>query len=256
MTTHSQYAEDLALFALGALEGEAREKLAAHLETCGECQRELQELRGCAGILALSSPLVQPHARSRSRLLAAIHKEPRHAKESRRVGWWGWAGAVTSAVFAVWSAVLWNENSHLERSLRAMTDELRTTENQFREKQELVSLLTAPDSVQMLLTASPTPKLPQARLVYQKNSGKLLLLASNLAPLPSDKTYELWLLPADGRAPVPAGLFKPNEGGYSSLIYQGLTPGAAPKAFAVTIEKAAGSNTPTMPIIMVTQASS
>ena len=46
MSVHEQFADDLALYALNALEGDDRAKLEQHLATCPDCRRELEQLRG------------------------------------------------------------------------------------------------------------------------------------------------------------------------------------------------------------------
>ena len=55
MSEHEQFAEDLALYALNALEGEDRANLEKHLATCSACRLELEQLRGDGALLALST---------------------------------------------------------------------------------------------------------------------------------------------------------------------------------------------------------
>ena len=254
MTPHEQYADDLALLALGALEGTEREQLELHLESCAACRNELAQLRRDAGLLALSSATQRPSEAARKQFLHAIAAEPRRIRKSSKVRWWSRGAVATTAALLVSTGLLWRNNTQLTQALKSAEDELRSTQAELKSKEQLVSMLTAPDTVQMLLTNAPAVKQPQARVVYHKNTGRLLLLANNLSPIPQDKTYELWLLPEDGGAPVPAGLFKPDAEGYSTLVNENLKPGVAPKAFAVTIEPVAGSSTPTMPIVLVTQS--
>ena len=79
----------------------------------------------------------------------------------------------------------------------------------------------------------------------------LIFQANNMEPLQPAKVYELWLIPANGGNPIPAGTFHPDERGYASIIMPPLPKGVEAKAFGVTIENEGGSQTPTMPIIMV-----
>jgi hypothetical protein len=53
MSLHEQFAEDLALHALGTLQGEERVSLEKHLEGCASCRRELEQLRGDMALMAL-----------------------------------------------------------------------------------------------------------------------------------------------------------------------------------------------------------
>ena len=81
----------------------------------------------------------------------------------------------------------------------------------------------------MTLTEGKAPAQPTARATYLPERGGLILLATNLKPLPEGKTYELWVIPADGKAPVPAGLFRPDavgtrDPGAAAACLQGLRP--------------------------------
>ena len=89
-----------------------------------------------------------------------------------------------------------------------------------------------------------------AALPTTPTKGTLVFLASNLDPLQALKTYELWVIPADGSAPVPAGTFHPDDQGNASVIMPTLPRGVAAKAFGVTIEPDGGSQTPTLPIVL------
>jgi len=100
MKTHEQFADDLALYALGEMAGSDRQEFEEHLHTCAACRRELQALRGDLGLLGLSSSGPQPPARSKERLLQAIAAEPRRAPAPapvelpRRSSWLAWVPAV------------------------------------------------------------------------------------------------------------------------------------------------------------------
>ncbi len=104
--------------------------------------------------------------------------------------------------------------------------------------------------VTLLKTATQTPPVPTGRVTYVPEKGTLIFLANNMEPLLPYKTYELWLIPADGRDPIPAGTFHPDDRGNASVIMPPLPRGIEAKAFGVTIEDDGGSQTPTLPIVM------
>jgi anti-sigma-K factor RskA len=83
-----------------------------------------------------------------------------------------------------------------------------------------------------------------------KNRGALVFTANHLVPLPPNKTYELWVIPANGNAPIPAGTFKPDTHGMASVLLPHLPKGVDAKAFGVTMENTGGSTTPTLPILL------
>ena len=61
-------------------------------------------------------------------------------------------------------------------------------------------------------------------------------MANKVAPLPNDKVYEVWLLPANGSAPMAAGTFEPDKKGNTLMLHAMENPGIQAEAFAVTIE--------------------
>ncbi|HMF54240.1 MAG TPA: anti-sigma factor, partial [Edaphobacter sp.] len=116
--------------------------------------------------------------------------------------------------------------------------------------QRVLQLMMTPSAQRVTLTASKTPAEPAGHAIYLAERGELIFQGNNLKALREGKTYELWLIPANGTAPIPAGLFRPDKGGDASVVMPPLPAGVAVKAFGVTIEPAQGSNTPTVPIVL------
>src|SRR5215831_19326961 len=77
MSVHEQFAEDLALYALGTLLGQERAAIETHLKGCADCRAELERLGGDVALLAFSVSGPRPPARSKARLMAAVASEPR-----------------------------------------------------------------------------------------------------------------------------------------------------------------------------------
>jgi len=83
MSDHAQFADALALYAIGSLDNEQeRTALEGHLGTCGECRRELERLRSDVALLALSVTGPQPPQRARQRLMNAIAAEQQRAPQT------------------------------------------------------------------------------------------------------------------------------------------------------------------------------
>src|SRR5262249_2437579 len=259
MKEHAQYAELLALYAVGALnQTEEGADLEAHLRTCPECREELAAWQGDAALLALSAVGPAPSQGARQRLLAAISNEQRKRPSARqgvvigvlRPRWLTFAPIAATLLLAVFSLLLWRMNSRLQGKLEQVQAQLEL-ERQDRQKiQALVDLLNSPDSRHVTLVAQKTPPQPQVKTIYSPKMGRLLLVASNLEQLPPDKAYELWLLPANGGAPMPCGTFKPNPKGDAMMEYAMSTAGIEAKGFAITVEPEGGRDTPTPPIRM------
>src|ERR1035437_10173086 len=77
MSVHVQFAEDLALYALGALDDAERQTVEKHLEECASCRRELELLRGDLSLPALTTAGPQPPARARQRPVSGLNAQPR-----------------------------------------------------------------------------------------------------------------------------------------------------------------------------------
>ena len=258
MSQHEQFAEDLALYSLNALQGEDRATLEKHLATCPDCRLELEQLRGDGALLAMSTMGPKPPARARQRLLDAVAKEsadsPRaqQARESAspRRSWWGFLGWAATAAVIVFAASLWKENAVLKRTLASASTQAAESSRQLEDLRRIAAPIIAPEAQRITLVAMKTPLQPQGKAFYLRNHGNLVFVANNMPPLPPQKAYELWLIPTQG-APVPAGMFKPDARGSATVVNPPLPAGIEAKAFAITVENEAGAATPTMPIMMM-----
>jgi anti-sigma-K factor RskA len=261
MSVHQQFAEDLALYALSALEGDDRAILEKHLAGCSECRLELEELRGDGALLALSTIGPKPPARARQRLLDAVAKEaaPTLSQKTRKDGapttatrrsWWGALGWAATAAVIVFAASLWKENTALKQSLASASAQAIQSARELDDLRKISAPLIAPEAQRITLVAMKTPPQPQGKAFYLRNRSSLVFMANNMPPLPPQKAYELWLIPTQG-APVPAGMFKPDAHGSATVVNPPLPSGMEAKAFAITVENEAGATTPTMPIMMM-----
>jgi len=252
MTVHEQFADDLCLYALGALQGEEHDAIEKHLDECAACRQEVERLRGDVALLAFSATGPRPPAHSRDRLISAIAKEPRRiqVRQRARWNWWnalGWAAAVAAIVIAI---LVRQQNSDLRRRVGELEAGSSQQGRQLLEAKQLLATLTSPGAEDFTLVAAKTPPQPQGKVIYVRGTGTVVFLASNMPAAPPQKAYELWLIPASG-APIPAGLFKPNAGGGAAVIRPPLPSGVEAKAFAITLEPEAGSSAPTSQPIMV-----
>jgi len=254
MSGHEQFAEDLALYALGTLSGEDRSALEKHLETCVSCRQELEHLRGDMALLALSTAGPKPPQRARERFLPAIADEPRGKSsitvtpQPKKARWVfvPWVAAAFMTVVAFW---FWRQADRLSLRVADLQRQAAQQQAQLERAREVVQTLTATDAMRVTLVAANTPPQPQGKAIYVRDQGSLIFLANNLPQVPSQKAYELWLIPVSG-APIPAGVFKPDAQGSATVVNPPLPPGLQAKSFAITIEPEAGSATPTPPIVM------
>ncbi len=280
--------EELILYSMQSLSAGETAAAALHLESCADCRSRLAETAGDLALLALSVDQEPIPAGSRERFLSRVAAEeqtitktsslpgrvpaltdhlspaPRQFPEARRTvpatkprrNWFPilvpWAAAFALLILA---GYLGSQNQKLNDLLdsdKGQLAQLSAEAAQARDSAQRISeLLTSPAAKQVTLTEGKGTPPPTGHTSYLADKGALLFVGNNLKPIPANKTYELWVIPANGKAPIPAGLFRPDDKGQASVVLPKLPEGVPAKAFGVTIENAEGSSTPTMPIVLV-----
>ncbi len=259
--------EDLVLYAMQTLTSEESADVRLHLDACETCRAELADIYGDLSFVSMAVDQHPLPAGARQRFIDRIAadggtqaEEPARviqfdpARSRRRLSSFPW---LAIAALLLVSLGLGLEVYRLNEEVRQRNATIAAANRQLTEQaaagaqaQRVLDLLTARNAQRVLLTAANVHPAPSARAVYLPSRGALLLQASNLSPIPADKTYELWVIPANGSAPIPAGLFRPDAQGSASVVLPELPAGVAAKAFGVTIEKASGASVPTLPIVL------
>lgn len=253
--------EDLTLHAMQALSPGQEAGIRSHLLECAACRADLASVTGDLALVALGVDQQSLPEGARQRFLEKIAAPPRsvtpRAVESvipidrvaarHGAGWLPWI-AIAALLLACVSMGL--QIQRLNHKLQAETDLTAGLTATSVHAQEVLDVLTAPAAQRVLLTAAKTPPAPSGRAIYLAARGGLIFQASNLAQVADDKTYELWVIPANGSAPIPAGLFRPDATGNASVVLPQLPIGVPAKAFGITLEKAGGSPAPTAPILL------
>ena len=120
---------------------------------------------------------------------------------------------------------------------------------------KVLEALSDATALKVTLTKPKSRPAPNGRAIYAGSRGTLVFLASNLSPLKAGKVYQLWLMPADGSSPVPAGTFSPDAQGGANLVFGQFPRVVDAKGFSVTIENQGGALIPSLPIILAGTAS-
>jgi len=273
--------DDLALYAMQLLSPEEAAVIANHLPQCAECRDELARILGDLAAYTLTVDLEAPPELARQRLLKQVAREkkvvaaaqPQSAPQPALASF-GRSGSVLSMedaparrsagrAIAVWSgwavaAALAVAVTFFYRDRKTMRDNLVVEDGVIQRlnadaaaSHQLMDALTDPRAVRVTLTTKSLARSgPVGGVTYNADKGSLVFLASELDPLQPYKTYQLWIIPQAGGAPVPAGTFHPDDQGNASVVLPDLPRGIPAKAFGVTIEDDGGSQTPTLPIIM------
>jgi Anti-sigma-K factor rskA len=273
--------EELALFAMQLLSSQESAAIALHIDHCTDCRKELAAIQGDLAVYAHTVELQSPPALARERLLKQVAREkklvpidrpssteyvtraepifrsgiyqeddeqPRKSTVAKIFPWVGWAVA---AGLAVTAGDLYNERNSLRNTVANEAGQMAQLTADAAAARQLMDTMTDATAMRVTLKDPKAAPVPQGRATYVADKGALVFLASNMEPLQMYKVYELWLIPADGRDPIPAGTFHPDSHGNASVIMPTLPKGVEAKAFGVTVEDEGGSTTPTLPIIMV-----
>ena len=251
MRDHRQLADDLALYALHELPASDVAEFREHLKECAQCRRELEEINSQMAMLALSSVASAPPQRSRERLLQAIRTEPQRVRRVvMRRPWWSFVPTFAAVLLAVFGLMLWRENTSLRNRLEATQQRFEQQRGDLDRARLVLDALTSPESSHFALVSINAQPVPEGKASYMRKTGTVVFTAQHLSPLPPEKTYQLWLVPASGTKPMPCGTFKPDVNGNAAMVMPYAKKDAWPKMFAVTIEAEGGSETPTMPLVM------
>jgi anti-sigma-K factor RskA len=286
MTGHYEQ-DELALFAMQLLSAEEASAVSHHIAQCDDCRRELAAIQGDLAIYAHTVDLHSPSALARERLMQQVAREKKvvpitrtpiaevparpaaeyhapadssfmrsyseePAEVSRGFGskvlpYAGWAVA---AGLAVTATSLYRDRNDLRTMIASEAGKTARLTEEAAAARQVLDIMNDSTATRVTLQKPQSKPVPQGRTTYVAEKGSLLFLASNMEPLLPHKTYELWLIPADGRDPIPAGTFQPDARGNASVILPSLPKGVEAKAFGITIEDESGATTPTMPIIM------
>src|SRR6201996_4035609 len=167
------------------------------------------------------------------------------------LAWTGWAVAAGCSFVA---GLQFHERQQVQSSIAAQQARLDDAVKQSTHARDALATLTAANAMQVAMRSTaevkPGTTTATALAAYLADKGALVFVATHMEPAPFGKTYELWLLPADGTNPMPAGTFKPDAQGRASVMMPQLPKGVAAKGFGVTIENEGGSDTPTLPIVL------
>jgi len=271
--------EDLALYAMHLLPESEAKAIEAHLDECEGCGDLAALLRGDLAMLAMAAEMQSAPAAARQRLMTQVAREKKivpidravHAEAgsplvgrlliedvyvppsnsaSKIIPWISWVGWAVAAALTVSVVDLYRERDDLQMAIAKQASEMQTISADAERGRSVIETLTDHDAMRVTLTQTPVKAAPLGRAAYLAEKGSLLFTATNMEPLQPFKTYELWMLPADGGAPVPAGTFQPDARGNASLIMPTLPKGMAAKGFAITIENEGGSEKPTSPVVM------
>jgi anti-sigma-K factor RskA len=221
----------LAAYALDALDDDERERFERHLDECEECSEQLALLREPVAALAYAAEGPAPPEALRGRIIEGAQAEPRAAviKLPRRNRALGVVAGIAAAAAC------------LAIGLGIWANSLSNSLDQERSAKSALEQLAAEATAKPLIGANGS--------LLVARDGRAGLVVCGLAGAPSAKTYEAWVI--SGTTPQPAGLFRGGSDCSSVLLSKRVPDNAT---VAVTLERAGGAASPTLPILFRAEA--
>jgi anti-sigma-K factor RskA len=208
--------EDVAAYALGALEPAEAEAFAQHLKTCAVCRDELEAFQQVVDLLPMTAPAFEASPKLRRRLRRAIADEPHPSAEQASRPRRNW------------------RPEWLPRPVLGVAAGLAVV------AVALVIVLSGGGSHSRVVEAQVTGH-GSASLKISGHRAELVV--QHFAAPPSGKIYEVWLVHGQ-RAPQPTNaLFDVNADGNGDVDVPGSLEGVS--QVLVTPEPAGGSKVPT-----------
>jgi anti-sigma-K factor RskA len=222
-------------YALDALDPEERDAYEAHLPRCERCQVELAAFSEVAGALAVAATGPAPPPGLRERILADARAEPANVIPLRTRHRTTPVLAAAGAIAAVAAIVL----GLYALSLDGKLGDARTALSQ---QEKVTAVLSDPTARTVGLDSG------EGRVVVAPD-GDAVLVLNGMGALPEGKTYQAWVIGADGK-PLPAGTFEPDEGTAVVAVAEAVPEQGV---VAVTVESDGGATTPTSPIVAASE---
>jgi anti-sigma-K factor RskA len=278
MNDHDALLEIAELYALGGCSEADRERLAEHVaDGCAACEAALRANHDAASQLLLAVEPALPSSHVRERLFAraraggvAANAPQRRRSVSYRAPIAAAAGVLLIVGLSVFSAVLGLRLAH-EREVVADLEEaldyeesiswslVRQTESERSRRiaieqrlvglSRVVSALEAPLARSLALAGQGEFRRAVAKAYIEPESGRLILYAHNLPPVPDGRTYQIWVIVQDRHRSV--GLFASDIQGEAKYDAGRLPDLDGPVTVAVTLEPEGGAPQPTGPIVLL-----
>jgi anti-sigma-K factor RskA len=287
MTEHEELLELAEVYALGGVTPAERARLAEHVaDGCAECEAVLRANARLADDLLLAVSPVQPAPGVRARLMERVRSEssdvaaPSHSAGPRpraggarlrsmrtpfaaaaaiflTVGLAALAGVLGSrlareaAARADLEEVLEYEQDislALRREVETERSERVALENRLGNMSRIVAAIEAPLVRTLALAGQGEFRNAIAKAYLDPESGRLVVYAHNLPPVPDGRTYQLWVIV--DKQPISAGLLQADAQGEAKYDTGQLRSVGRSVSVAVTLEPAGGVPQPTGPLVL------
>jgi anti-sigma-K factor RskA len=233
--------ENLAAYALGALDADEISALESHLAGCPDCQSELADYQSVASGLLWSVPPQTPPPGLRRKLIARLPSQ-RSLSHKSKTNIFG-RFPISQVASSVALLILLGLNIFSSLQIRELQQRQAELAERLSQDQTAIAMLAYP-STQALPVQAEVENVAGSMLV---DNDKMIavLVVWNLPQVETGQTYQVWLIDPDGGR-TSGGLFKPVEGQrYTTTTIWSPQPFREFTGIGVTLEPEGGSDAPT-----------
>lgn len=261
---NDQLQDQAALFALDMLEGAERSAFEKELSGSEELRQLVVELREGAGDFALVIPQKTPSGALRARILSADVVESRGSASSgfglsQLIPW------AIAAALAIYAGYVVYDHGQMEKQVARLLDDRGQMERQVADLQsnqgqleKQVAALQNADPMEnaklvVLSPAAPTsaPANAKAIVAWEPKKETGVIKITGLPAPAAGRDYQLWAVDATHPDPVSAGVVRVDAKGVAEIRFKPTAGTPQVKAFAISLERAGGSEKKEGPILLV-----
>src|SRR6185436_7419514 len=199
---HTDYQELLSAYALDGIDPGDRQALAEHLATCAECRDEVIALREAGSLLAHTSPAAAPGDHVRAQILKQVRAEAVRSQPAQVVQMprrsksvWPTLLRMAAAIALIAGiALFWYRDIRLQAEMRNLARQVETQQSEIQRnrdlmarQKEVLALLNSDAATKIQLMGSQTAPDARATLMFDKNTGRAVLLTEGLPMTSADK---------------------------------------------------------------------
>lgn len=252
---------DLELYVLGMLPADEAEKITRLAALFPEIDTEITRITAALKETSeMQDNIPSPALRNKvMQALADLKKEESTEAEApvvamippakKRSSWMA-AASVVALLAAVGFMYVYKtqmnqreEITKMQSSLDQLRDNLQQQQLRISQDSTMMAMYTNEDYQKIKLKALPGGVDADVQLFWNKTTRDVFIAQMRLPQTPSGKQYQLWAI-VDGK-PIDAGVLS------SGLTMQKMKAFPRAEAFAITLEKAGGSPTPTLETMIV-----
>ena len=146
----------------------------------------------------------------------------------------------------IFNYTFYNKYQNTSKDLQSAQQELQKQQQLAEGMNRDMDVMTDKNAMPVVLNGTEKSPDALAKIFWMKNTGDVYVDPRNLPQTPAGMQYQLWAI-VDGK-PVDAGMISTEKGIYH---IQKMKSFGKAQAFAITLEKAGGSPTPTMDQMIV-----